>query len=79
MYKDNQSQIAIRVPQIQANEIFSEQYLKWVKETNQSSLTNGQHEFAEWLLKSENYKMVSRIGGMTEIFISVRKFLKNQK
>jgi len=58
---------------------FSKKYLKWVKQAHLPPLTNTQHKFAEWLLKEENAKVISQIGGLDEIFISVRRFLKNDK
>ena len=54
---------------------YSPQYLMWVKETNQSGLTSGQHKFAEWCIKNTN--TVTEIGNREEIFISIRKFLKD--
>lgn len=56
--------------------IFSEKYLKWVKQADLPPLTNTQHRFAEWLLEKENFKMITQIGELTEIFKSIRKFGK---
>jgi len=57
--------------------VFSQDYLEWVKQANLHSLTNTQHKFAEWLLQEDNRKVISQIGGLDEIFISVRKWVKN--
>ena len=56
------------------NKMFSDDYLKWVKETNQKNLTNTQHEFAEWLI--QNRDKISKIGDLETIFKSVRGWLK---
>lgn len=57
--------------------VFSQDYLEWVKQANLPPLTNTQHKFAEWLLQEDNRKVISQIGGLDEIFISVRKWVKN--
>jgi len=57
--------------------VFSQDYLEWVKQANLPPLTNTQHKFAEWLLQEDNRKVISQIGGFDEIFISVRKWVKN--
>jgi hypothetical protein len=57
--------------------VFSQDYLEWVKQANLHPLTNTQHKFAEWLLQEDNRKVISQIGGLDEIFISVRKWVKN--
>jgi len=57
--------------------VFSQDYLEWVKQANLPPLTNTQHKFAEWLLQEDNRKVISQIGGLDEIFISVRKWGKN--
>jgi predicted TPR repeat methyltransferase len=59
------------------NNIISKEYLEWVKQSKLSQLTNTQHNFAEWLLEEKNAKMLMKIGNLDEIFISVRKHLKN--
>ena len=51
----------------------SKEYLKWVKETNQSNLTRNQATFANWCF--ENKEMIGMIGGFSEIFYSIRRFL----
>lgn len=61
------------------NSVFSEEYLKWVKQANLPPLTNTQHEFAEWLLIKDNAKVIAQIGDLDTIFCSVRKHIKNQK
>lgn len=61
------------------NKCVTELYLEWVKDANLPPLTRTQKEFAEWLLKEENAKVISQIGGLDEIFISVRNFLKKPK
>lgn len=55
---------------------YSENYENWVRQANLKPLTNTQHEFAEWLLIEENAKMISQIGDLNPIFISIRKWLK---
>lgn len=57
--------------------VFSQDYLEWVKQANLPPLTNTQHKFAEWLLQEDNRKVISQIGGLDEIFISVREWVKN--
>ena len=59
--------------------LFSQDYLKWVKQANLNPLTNTQYKFAEWLLLEENAKVISQIGDLDIIFISVRRYLKNNK
>jgi len=58
------------------NSVFSNDYLKWVKQANLPPLTNTQHKFAEWLFSCDISKRISQIGDMESIFISVRKWLK---
>lgn len=58
--------------------MFSKEYKKWVQANGISGLTNTQHEFAEWLLKPENAKMISRIGDLDSVFLSIRKYLKSK-
>lgn len=53
----------------------SKEYLLWVKSTGQKNLTNTQHEFAEFLLK--NNKEISKIGNLNDIFLNIRKWIKN--
>lgn len=67
---------AIAKPMLAA--VFSEAYLEWVKQANFSPLTNTQHRFAEWLLQEDNAKVISQIGDLDKIFISVRRFVKNR-
>ena len=59
------------------DKLISDEYLEWVKQTNLPPLTNTQHIFAEWLLEEDNAKMISKIGNLNDIFISVREHLKN--
>lgn len=61
-----------------AKPMFSEAYLKWVKQANLPPLTNTQHRFAEWLLQEDNAKVISQIGDLDTIFLSVRRFVKNR-
>jgi len=56
--------------------IFSSQYLKWVAQSNFPPLTNTQHKFVEWLLLKENAKVITQIGNLDTIFVSVRKWAK---
>lgn len=56
---------------------YSERYLEWVKQCKLPLLTNTQRKFAEWLLQEENSKVIAQIGDLDSIFISVRKFIKN--
>lgn len=58
-------------------EVFSQDYLEWVKQANLSPLTNAQYKFAEWLLLKDNAKVIAQIGDLDTIFYSVRKWLKN--
>lgn len=58
--------------------VFSQDYLDWVKQVNLPPLTNTQHKFAEWLLLEENAKVISQIGDLDTIFLSVRRFVKNR-
>jgi len=58
------------------NAIFSKDYLEWVKQSNLPPLTNTQQQFAEWLLREDNAKVISQIGDLDTIFSSVRKFVK---
>lgn len=54
------------------NDIFSPEYLDWVKQADLPPLTNSQHKFAEYLLK-EKY-----LGNITDVFLSIRKWqIKN--
>jgi hypothetical protein len=57
--------------------IFSEDYLKWVKQANLPPLTNTQHKFAEWLLEEGNSKVIAQIGDLDSVFTSVRRWVKN--
>jgi hypothetical protein len=52
-------------------------FCKWVKDTKQSNLTGGQATFAEWLIS--NKENVTKLGVSEEVFISVRKFLKENQ
>jgi hypothetical protein len=56
--------------------VFSEEYLEWVKQCNLLPLTNTQHEFAEFLLLKENRKMMSSFADLDSIFCAIRKYLK---
>lgn len=56
---------------------YSERYLEWVKQCKLPLLTNTQRKFAEWLLEEDNSKVIAQIGDLDSIFISVRKFIKN--
>lgn len=65
---------------------YSEEYIKWVQQAKLPPLTNTQHRFAEWLLeeertgvKTDNRKTISQIGDLEKIFISVRRYIKQQK
>lgn len=58
--------------------LFSPEYLEFVKKTGVKDLTNNQAAFAEWALKEENAKMISAIGGMEKMFVTVRKYLKDK-
>lgn len=58
---------------------FTAEYLKWVKEANLPPLTNTQHRFAEWLLIKENTKAITQLGDLDTIFVSVRKWAKNNR
>lgn len=51
-------------------------YSEWVNQAKLQPLTNTQSKFAEWLLLEENAKIISQIGGLDEVFVSVRKYLK---
>jgi len=53
----------------------TEEYLKWIKGSGLSDLTNSQARFAEWLLEEENSKMLSQIGNYGEIFDSIYNHL----
>lgn len=55
----------------------TDKYYKWVKDTKQSGLTNTQSKFAEWLLVNERAKIITQIGDLTSIFISIRRWLKD--
>lgn len=61
---------------MEENQIYSKEYIKWVQQSKMKPLTNTQHKFAEWLLSEDNAKVISQIGDLNDIFISVRKFLK---
>lgn len=60
--------------------VYSEEYLAWIKSEKErlkdkfQSLTSSQHVFAEWCFKNSN--TLSQIGNIEDIFISVRKHLK---
>lgn len=63
--------------------MFSKEYLEWVKWNNGRQvklppLTNTQHQFTEWMLLDENKKEIRKIGGLDEVFISVRQFIKER-
>ena len=51
-------------------------YKAWVKDTNQSNLTNTQSKFAQWLFEEEQIKQLKVIGDLTSIFESVRQYVK---
>lgn len=53
-----------------SNEIFSKEYLEWVKQANLPPLTNSQHKFAEYLLNEK------QIGNMDDIYKSITKYLR---
>jgi hypothetical protein len=55
--------------------VYSDEYHDWVKQANLKPLTNTQHHFAEFLL--EHADEIKKIGDLTTIFISVRKYLRN--
>ena len=59
--------------------MISEKYKNWVKQSNLPPLTNTQHRFAEWLLQKENEIIISQIGDLDKIFLSVRKWLKHDR
>ena len=61
------------------NELFSNEYKAWVKQSGLPPLTNTQHTFAEWCLKPEIAKIISQIGNIDEIFYSIKKWLKRKK
>jgi len=54
-------------------------YIEWVKQANLPPLTNTQYKFAQWLLQEENRKVISQIGNLDDIFISVRSWVKKSK
>jgi 5-methylcytosine-specific restriction endonuclease McrA len=74
--KKIQSYNSVQKVEIPIAPMFSPLYLKWVKETGQSGLTNTQHKFAEWLLTEEVMKHITQLGDLKSIFISVRNFAK---
>lgn len=64
--------------------MYSKNYLNWVKEEKErcdkmkvefTSLTSGQHKFAEWCF--DNYKQLQRFGDMERVFGGVSKFIKH--
>ena len=57
---------------------FSNDYKEWVKQSELILLTNTQHKFAEWLLSDNNRDMMSQVGSLSKVFISVRKYLRNK-
>ena len=56
--------------------MYTEEYLKWVKETQQKDLTGNQAMFAQWLL--DNKSIVNTMGNMEDVFLSIRNYLKNK-
>ena len=54
----------------------SKDFISFINQANLPPLTNTQHEFAEWLLLSDNQKMINKIGDLDSIFIAVRKYIK---
>jgi hypothetical protein len=56
---------------------FSNEYLKWVKESKLENLTNTQHRFAEWLLQDQNVNVIGQIGDLDTIFTDVRRFIRH--
>ena len=61
------------------NKLFSDTYLKWVKECNISGLTNGQGNFAEWLLLPENVEVLTKMGDLQTVFCSIHDWLNYNK
>jgi hypothetical protein len=61
------------------NTTYSEEYLKWVQQAKLPPLTNTERRFAEWLLKEENAKVIGQVGGLNDIFLSVRNYIKSGK
>lgn len=59
--------------------MFSEEYKKWLQQSEIKNLTNTQHRFAEWLLQEDISKAITQIGDLDAIFISVRQYLKRGK
>lgn len=66
---------------MQKNNQYSEKYLKFVKycqnKNIQLNLTNTQHYFAEFLLK--NIEEIDKIGDLEFVFLTIRKYLKNEQ
>jgi hypothetical protein len=58
---------------------FDEDYLNWVHQSGLPPLTRTQWKFAQWLLEEENVKIISQIGGLDDIFISVRQYVKTHE
>lgn len=76
--KDEDLQVSKGIAKPMLAAVFSEAYLEWVKQANLPPLTNTQHRFAEWLLQEDNTKVISQIGDLDTIFLSVRRFVKNR-
>lgn len=60
-------------------DIMTSDYLDWVRQAKLPPLTGTQAEFAEWLLKEDNAKVISQIGDLGVVFESVRWYLKQTK
>lgn len=54
---------------------YSEDFLLWVAATGAKNLTSSQHVFVEWCFKHK--ETLSQIGGIEELFNSVRQYLKS--
>jgi len=67
------------VMNIKSHKPLSEKYLKWIKDTNQKSLTNTQSKFAEWLLEEDQIKKLMQMGDLNIVFTSIRDWLKKGK
>ena len=76
--KDDSGYVSKGIAKPMLAAVFSEDYLTWAKQANLPPLTNTQHRFAEWLLQEDNAQVISQIGDLDTIFLSVRRFVKNR-
>ena len=56
--------------------MISPEFLKFIENAKLPPLTNTQHRFAEWLLLEENRKIIGQLGNLDDIFVAVRKYVK---